>query len=218
MHRLIMNPPAGKVVDHINRIRCDNRRDNLRVCDQAENLRNRRSFRGTSRFKGVHWNERAHKWVATICLNRKLIHLGYFDDELAAARAYDEKARELFGPFAYLNFPRRIVGTHGSTCSSACGRLRVRKLETRSTNLETNPNVQNPKCETGPRLSRAFRSLGHLDLGDCFGFPISCFEFPQSPPWPTGPPESGCAPRCRTDHHLFDKFISTSRDPVGRYG
>ena len=41
MHRFLMNPPADKVVDHINHNKADNRRRNLRVCTTAENSRNR---------------------------------------------------------------------------------------------------------------------------------------------------------------------------------
>jgi hypothetical protein len=53
MHRLIMNAPAGLVVDHWNGNIWDNRRSNLRICTQAENLRNKRKLAGASRFKGV---------------------------------------------------------------------------------------------------------------------------------------------------------------------
>jgi hypothetical protein len=54
MHRLITEARSDQVVDHINGDGLDNRRENLRVCTQAENCRNRRKFGGwTSRYKGV---------------------------------------------------------------------------------------------------------------------------------------------------------------------
>jgi hypothetical protein len=105
MHRLIMNPPPGMVVDHINRNRWDNRRSNLRACTQAENLQNRRKSRGTSVFKGVFWHTRRRKWLATIGHMGKTIQIGFFDEEIKAARAYDDAARRLFGQYACLNFP-----------------------------------------------------------------------------------------------------------------
>ncbi len=207
MHRLIMNPPPGRVVDHVNANRWDNRRDNLRVCTQAENLRNRRSFRGNSRFKGVHWNERVGKWVASICLNRKLIHLGYFDDEVEAAHAYDRKARELFGPFAYLNFPEatRIVLLSGriEVHSHICARITVGKSEIRMSKSETNPNHRDLKFKTKVRRATAFRTFEHLNFGDCFALRDSHFAFPRSPPWPTGPPSLVVT----NGSMLFDKFI-----------
>ena len=57
---------------------------------------------GTSHFKGVSWYKSRSKWVAQIQIDGKRIHLGCFDDEEAAARAYDEAAARLGRP---LNFP-----------------------------------------------------------------------------------------------------------------
>jgi len=106
MHRAIMNAPEGTVVDHINHNSLNNRRTNLRLCTQKQNSRSARpSRRATSRFKGVYFCRRTGKWLATIGYEGKTIHLGSFDDEIEAAKAYDRKARELFGEFAYLNFP-----------------------------------------------------------------------------------------------------------------
>ena len=49
------------------------------------------------------WNCRRNKWVAQIKKHQKLYFLGYFDDERDAARAYDDKAVDIFGEFARLN-------------------------------------------------------------------------------------------------------------------
>lgn len=106
MHRAIMNPPEGMIVDHIDGQRHNNRRANLRVCTWKENVRNGKPSRSsTSRFKGVYFATTLGKWVATIRCDGKKIYLGAFADEIEAAKAYDRKARELFGEFAYLNFP-----------------------------------------------------------------------------------------------------------------
>ena len=64
---------------------------------------NRRKQTGTSRFKGVCWHKKAGKWQAKIQHNFVRIRLGLFSSEEDAARAYNRKAKELFGEFAKLN-------------------------------------------------------------------------------------------------------------------
>jgi hypothetical protein len=59
----------------------------------------------TSRFKGVSWDKSKGKWVAQIKRTGRQRHLGRYDDEIAAAEAYDEAARETWGEHARLNFP-----------------------------------------------------------------------------------------------------------------
>jgi len=59
----------------------------------------------SSAFKGVSWDRVNRRWLVVISCNRKQRHVGRFDSEEAAARAYDAAAAELFGEFAYLNFP-----------------------------------------------------------------------------------------------------------------
>lgn len=104
-HRVIMSAPSGMQVDHINGNTLDNRRCNLRICTSAENGRNRKPRKGgSSGYKGVCWNKPAQKWQARIMVGGKSISLGYFDDEVEAARAYDAAACEFHGDFARLNF------------------------------------------------------------------------------------------------------------------
>jgi len=56
----------------------------------------------------VSWHKSNSKWSARIRCDRKFYNLGEFDNQMEAAMAYDDKAVELFGEFAYLNFPERI--------------------------------------------------------------------------------------------------------------
>ena len=105
LHRLLMNPPKGMMVDHINHNGLDNRRENLRICTHAENQHNsRKQKNNTSGYKGVYWDKSKKKWRAQIKKDNK-IHIGMFDIIEEAARAYDAKAKELFGGYAQLNFP-----------------------------------------------------------------------------------------------------------------
>ena len=101
MHRFLMNPPSGKHVDHINGDALDNRRCNLRICTPHQNSMNIRIKNG--RYKGVSWNCLSKKWQATIKFNNKGYHLGHYADPVEAAKAYNAKAKEFFGPFACLN-------------------------------------------------------------------------------------------------------------------
>jgi hypothetical protein len=106
MHRLIMQPPEGMLVDHVDGNRANNCRVNLRVCTRLENTRNRRAHGDSaSRFKGVRRCKRTGRWYARLCFRGQRMWLGYFDSEVEAARAYDRQAVELFGAFARPNFP-----------------------------------------------------------------------------------------------------------------
>ena len=103
MPRMIMKPPKGTIVDHIDLNSLNNRRCNLRVCTQEENLVNRGPKGGSSRFVGVH--RCGKKWRAGVSRQGVYHYLGLFDDEVEAAKARDRKAVEVHGQYAYLNFP-----------------------------------------------------------------------------------------------------------------
>jgi hypothetical protein len=107
LHRYIMKPPKGFQVDHINRDTLDNRRENLRICSPSQNSCNTRKRHG--KYKGVHFSTRTNKWVAQITKNRKCHHIGSFESEEDAARAYNRKATELNGCFAYLNQVKEVA-------------------------------------------------------------------------------------------------------------
>lgn len=91
-------------VDHENRVRDDNRWENLRPATNAKNTRNRsKQVNNTSGYTGVVWYKRDKNWHAQIQHNGKTIHIGYFDCKHEAAHARNGKALELHGEFSVLN-------------------------------------------------------------------------------------------------------------------
>ncbi len=106
MHRQILEAPPGLKVDHIDGNTLNNTRKNLRLATDAQNSQNNGgSSRSVSRFKGVGWHAGIGRWQAQIGHEGKVLYMGLFKNEIEAAKVYDQKARELFGDFARLNFP-----------------------------------------------------------------------------------------------------------------
>ena len=104
MHRVIMNTPKGGITDHINRNKLDNRRINLRICSNSDNLLNS-SIRknNTSGAKGVRWHKKSKKWVVEVNINYKKKHVGLFKDKIEAIKKYNEVAKKCYGEFASPN-------------------------------------------------------------------------------------------------------------------
>jgi hypothetical protein len=106
MHRQILGlqPKDKNMTDHKNHCGLDNRETNLRICTNSQNQMNSRlRINNTSGYKGVSRNR--GRWIAQIRSDGKILVLGRFKKKVVAAKAYDKKAKEIFGEYAYLNFP-----------------------------------------------------------------------------------------------------------------
>ena len=105
MHRCIIKVPPGLVIDHINHNGLDNRKANLRPATRAQNNRYSKKRKNTSsKYKGVNWYSREKRFVAKITTDGNTVTLGYFKDEVEAAKAYDRAALKYHKEFAMLNF------------------------------------------------------------------------------------------------------------------
>ncbi len=105
LHRHIMSAPGGLQVDHADGNGLNNRRANLRLATHSQNRINSRLYANNkSGFRGVSALP-SGKWEASAKQAGRKKFLGHYSDPAAAARAYDDFAREHYGPFARLNFP-----------------------------------------------------------------------------------------------------------------
>lgn len=106
LHRLLMHPPKNMYVDHIDRNPMNNTRRNLRICSTHQNCFNQglRSD-NTTGYKGVRYDKRGKMLVVRIGFKGKRYTIGRFPPEKIkeAAKAYNQKAIELFGEYAFLN-------------------------------------------------------------------------------------------------------------------
>lgn len=96
IHRIVMNALKDEQVDHINGDRSDNRKCNLRRCTRSQNFMNKcKQKNNKSGFRGVKWYpyKGVNKWLVNIQVNKKKIHIGYFDnfDDAVEARRKAEK-------------------------------------------------------------------------------------------------------------------------------
>lgn len=105
MHRIIMGITDPSLqVDHISHNTLDNRKCNLRVCTNKENIKNRRPLPNkSSKFKGVYFNKKLSKWLVALKVDGKILYGGCFNDECEAATEYNRMAEIHHGEYAYLN-------------------------------------------------------------------------------------------------------------------
>ena len=104
IHRFIMKPDKGMLIDHLDGNPLNNQKNNLRICTHSDNMRNCKiSIKNTSGYKGVSFVKKKNKYKSAIKFNKRKIYLGYYIDPIDAARAYNTAAIKYFGEFAHLN-------------------------------------------------------------------------------------------------------------------
>lgn len=106
MHRLLLGLQCGdsRQIDHVDTDGLNNTKDNLRICSDLENHRNRGlQTNNSSGYKGVSWHKKDKKWRARLSLFKKEIWIGNFDTAKEAASAYNRIALKYHGEFANLN-------------------------------------------------------------------------------------------------------------------
>ena len=112
MHRVIMDAPKNFMVDHKNQNTLDNRKKNLRLCKNSQNICNRPKPKSNkSGYKGVSKCKLTNKWKANINKDNKRHYLGLFNTKEEAAEAYNTHALKLHGEFACLNNIVKEVGS-----------------------------------------------------------------------------------------------------------
>ena len=107
IHKLIWMWHHGDMpehIDHIDKDACNNRIENLRPATASENMRNRRTFsNNSSGHRGVSWHKAQSKWAAYVTVNKKTVHLGYYNDLEVAADKARAARQQLHGQFATVN-------------------------------------------------------------------------------------------------------------------
>ena len=101
LHRLIVNAQKGDIVDHIDRNRQNNTRENLRIVTRATNNYNREVKNKLGR--GIYFDKFGNRFRACISHENKTLKLGSFKTLIEAKEAYNKKAVELRGDDAYLH-------------------------------------------------------------------------------------------------------------------
>lgn len=101
LHRFILNTPEGKVTDHINHNKLDNRKENLRICTSRENSINcKLSKNNNTGFRGTSFEKDRGVYSAYLMVNRKKVHLGRYENLKDAIDARMAGEKKYFGIYA----------------------------------------------------------------------------------------------------------------------
>jgi hypothetical protein len=110
MHRMLMNPPDGMCVDHIDRSKTNNQKSNLRICTRVENNYNRPSNNKLG-VRGVHKVKDGYQ--VRLKANGELVYCETFESFVQAVYAYNRAAEKYHGEFAYKNEIKKAVHGNG---------------------------------------------------------------------------------------------------------
>lgn len=162
MHRYIMKAPENSIVDHINGVKYDNRKCNLRSSDPVLNGHNKVKKPGTSsNFFGVSKSE--NKWAAYVSKGYKRYHLGSYDTEVEAAIAYNIKTSELYGAHANLNdIENEMVAKYRDSVISNIGKVQ-QKQETPQASKYRGVHIINGKWGVKVFHKKKEYFLGYFD-------------------------------------------------------
>jgi len=109
LSHMILGKPSTRreVVVYKNGNVLDNRKNNLEVISKSKQCAraNKQASDTSSKYKGVWWDSRCKQWVAELRHNNRRVLFKRFDDEIEAAKARDEKLKEIYGSErVFLNF------------------------------------------------------------------------------------------------------------------
>ncbi len=98
MHNVIMPPPEGLMIDHINRNGLDNRKSNLRICNHHQNMMNRRvHINNKSGYAGICYDRKWSRWCVTVG-NTKIGRFKVLEDAIAARLKAEKEVMGKFSP------------------------------------------------------------------------------------------------------------------------
>lgn len=105
LHRLAWFYVTGEwpknQIDHVNRIRSDNRFENLRECSGSENSWNKGAQSNSKTgVRGISWVKARKKWVVKLNKGREVVYVDFFEDFKQAKEAWEIKSKEIYGEFA----------------------------------------------------------------------------------------------------------------------
>lgn len=107
MHVLLMGKKTGLDIDHINGIKTDNRKHNLRFITRSQNIFNKQSPHGNNDITGVHFDKTRKKWMAYINYDKKRVYLGRFESKEEAISARKAAEEKYYPNFEHVNLNKK---------------------------------------------------------------------------------------------------------------